>query len=84
MELWLLIVLVVYGLIALAFFVWFMVGFFRRHPDGAVNIDELDFIAYITLTLIASVLWLLTITAVGVIWLVNTVRRHRRLPSHAD
>ncbi|MFZ1301458.1 MAG: hypothetical protein WAQ27_02675 [Candidatus Microsaccharimonas sp.] len=66
MDIWA-ILAIAYAVVAAATFVWLMVTFFGKHPDGALHLDEWEFIGYITLSLMASILWPLSLILVLVI-----------------
>jgi len=56
MEIWL-IMLIAYGVLALVVGIGVMFAFFRRHPDGAVELDELQLITFISVVIVAALFW---------------------------
>lgn len=57
MPLWLSIALTIYLVCVAGVFIALMCGFFRNHPDGAAELNELDLITYVAAVLVVSVLW---------------------------
>jgi len=53
----LIVLLVIYGVCAVAVFIGVMITFFKRHPDGAVELTEADILWYVFGALVTSAFW---------------------------